>query len=177
MGAQAVLAAVQIGTTLYQGAQAKKAGDKAARAAQRAGEFNAKIIERDIDLFEKQRKIVNAQFAVDQKRSRDIFERDVQGAVRSGFAFAGVDMSMGTPINVLRQNAREFDYEQKVAAFNNEVANMQINDAQEEARLNAELSRMEGGMAAASARAKGTASLISSVGKAAGTAYETRLFA
>jgi hypothetical protein len=176
MGAQAVLAAVQIGTTLYQGVQAKKASDKAARAAQRAGEFNAGIIERDIDLFERQRGILNAQFAIDQKRARDVFERDVQGKLRASTGFAGFDMSVGTPLNVLRQNAREFDYQLSVNEFNNEIANMQISDAQEEARLNAELSRMEGGMAAASARAQGTASLISSAGKAARTAYETGFF-
>ena len=75
----------------------------------------------------------------------------------------------------LRQNAREFDYEQSVNKFNNEIANLQISDAQEEARLNAELSRMEGGMAAASARASGTAALMSGFGGAAKTAYETGL--
>jgi len=52
---------------------------------------------------------------------------------------------------------------------------MQITDAQEEAELNAELSRMEGGMAAASARAQGTASLISGLGDAAKFGYEAGL--
>ena len=55
--------------------------------------------------------------------------------------------------------------------FNNDVANMQIDDAQEDARLNAELARMEGGSAAASLRAQGTKSLIQGIGTAARTLY------
>ena len=154
----------------------KKAPAKAAEAAQNAGEFNAQIIERDIDLFERQRGILNAMFSIDQRRAREIFERDVQGTVRASTGYAGFDMSQGTPMTVLRENAREFDYQMAIGKFDNEVQNLQITDAQEEARLNAELSRMEGGMAAASSRASGTASLISSVGKAATGAYESGLF-
>ena len=45
----------------------KKAADRAAAAAQRAGEFNAQIIERDIDLLERQRGIINSNYLVDQK--------------------------------------------------------------------------------------------------------------
>lgn len=168
-------AVIQIGTTLLGAAQQQRAADKAASAARAAGEFNAKIIERDIELFERQRGILNSQFAIDQVRGREAFEREVQGTVRASTGYAGFDMSQGTPMAVLRSNAREFDYQQSVEKFNNEIANMQISDAQEEARLNAELSRMEGGMAAASARASGTASLISGIGKAATTAYETGL--
>ena len=168
-------AVIQVGTQLVGALQQKKAADKAAAAAQAAGEFNAGIIERDIELFEKQRGILNAQFAIDQQRDRAAFESTVQGTVRASTGYAGFDMSQGTPMAVLRGNAREFDYQQSVEKFNNEIQNMQISDAQEEARLNAELSRMEGGMAAASSRASGTASLISGFGKAATTAYETGL--
>ena len=53
------------------------------------------------------------------------------------------------------------------------MANMQISDAQEDARLRAELSRMEGGAQAEALGSRGTASLISSIGGAATTAYET----
>jgi len=85
-------------------------------------------------------------------------------------------MSQGTPMTVLRENAREFDYQMAIQKFDNEVQNLQITDAQEESRLNAELSRMEGGMAAASARASGTASLISGIGRAATSGYSSGLF-
>ena len=95
----------------------------------------------------------------------------MQGSAKAGFGYAGFGMSQGTPMAVLRQNAREFDYETKIREFNNKITNMQITDAQEEAELNAELSRMEGGMAAASARAQGTASLISGLGDAAKFGY------
>ena len=81
-------------------------------------------------------------------------------------------MSRGTPLAVLRINAREFDYQAAVSEFNNEMTNMQISDEQENARLNAELARMEGGGAAASLRAQGTASLISGLGQVAQLGYE-----
>ena len=168
-------AAISTGMQIIGGVQQKSAGDRAAAAALRAGNFNASIIERDIDLLERQRGIVNANFLVGQERAAINFERDIQGSAKAGFGYAGFDMSAGTPLSVLRENAREFDYEQKSREFNNQIQNMQITDAQEEARLNAELSRMEGGMAAASARAQGTASMISSFGEAAQFGYESGL--
>lgn len=170
------LAAVTIGSQVIGGVAQKRAANKAADAARNAGEFNAGIIERDIDLLEKQRQIVNAQFIIDGQRERQAFERDVQGAVRAGFGYAGIDMSQGTPMQILRTNAREFEYQSAVNEFNNQIANMQISDAQEEARLNAQLSRMESGAQAAGIRAQGTASLIKSLGGAARSGYEMGMF-
>jgi hypothetical protein len=164
-----------IGLSLLSGAKQQSSANKAAAAAAAAGEYNAKIIERDIDLLEKQRQIVNANFLTQSQRARTAFERDVQGAVRAGFGYGGIDIAQGTPLEVLRDNAREFQYEADVAAFNNEVANMQISDQQEGSRMSAELSRMEGGANAASLRAQGAASMISSIGQAAGTAYEYKI--
>lgn len=170
-------AAVSVGSTIVGGVSQKRAADDAAAAAQRAGEFNAQIIERDIDLLERQRGIVNAQFAIDDKRMREQFERTVQGTVRSRTGYAGFDMSQGTPMAILRANARELEYQSAINGFNNEIANLQISDAQEESRLNAQLSRMEGGAQASSLRAGGTASLIRSLGAGATRAYETGIFA
>lgn len=165
-----------LGASLLGGITQKKASDKAAAAAKAAGEFNAKIIERDIDLLERQRQIFNANFLVEAERSFRRFEEDVQGSVRAGFGFAGIDISNGSPLQVLRENAREFQYQQDVAEFNRQIVNMQISDQQETARLNAQLSRMEGGAQAAGLRASGTASLIGSVGQAAQIGYEYKLF-
>lgn len=167
---------LSLGASLLSGASQKSASNKAAAAAKAAGEFNATIIERDIDLLERQRQIFNANFLVEAERSKRAFERDVQGAVKAGFGFAGIDISQGSPLQILRENAREFQYEQDVAEFNKEIANMQISDQQETARLNAKLSRMEGGAQAAGLRASGTASLISSVSQAAQIGYEYKLF-
>jgi hypothetical protein len=166
------LAIIQTGLQVAGAVQQKNAADRAAAAAQRAGEFNASIIERDIELLEKTRGILNANFLVAGNRARDAFEREVQGTARAGFGYAGFDMSAGTPLAVLRENAREFDYEQKVAAFENSIQNMQIDDEQEGLQMAAELSRMEGGMTAASARASGTASMINSLSNVATTVYE-----
>lgn len=166
------LALISTGIQVVGAVQQKKAADKAAAAALRAGEFNAGIIERDIELLEKTRGILNANFLVAGNRAADAFEREVQGTARAGFGYAGFDMSTGTPITVLRENAREFDYEQKVAAFENSMQNMQIDDEQEGLELAAELSRMEGGMAAATAQAQGTASMINSLSNVATTVQE-----
>lgn len=172
----AIFQAISLGATLLGGLSQRRAANRAAAAAQEAAEFNAGLIERDIGLLERQRAIINAQFAIESTRSRRQFEQDVQGTARAGFGYAGIDMSQGTPIEVLRQNAREFEYEQSVQTMNNEITNMQISDAQEEARLNAELARMEGGAQAAGLRAQGTSSLIRSVGQGATRAYEMGLF-
>lgn len=171
-----IFAAISLGAQIIGGIQQKNAANRAAAAAQRAAEFNADLIERDIDLLEKQRGIINANFLVQQERAQQAFERDVQAVARSGFAYGGFDLSQGTPMEVLRDNAREFEYQKSVERFNNQITNMQITDAQEEAELNAELARMEGGAAAAGLRAQGTASLIRSVGQGAQFVYETGMF-
>jgi hypothetical protein len=170
------LAAISVGSNVIGGISQKRAGDRAAAAANQAAEFNAQIIERDIGLLERQRAIVNAQFGIDDFRMRKQFEETVQGTVRASTGYAGFDMSQGTPLAVLRSNARELEYQSAVNSFNNDIVNLQISDAQEESRLGAQLSRMEGGAQAASLRAQGTASLIRSIGAGAGRAYETGLF-
>ena len=167
-----IFSAISLGATLLGGLSQKKAANRAAAAADRAAQFNANLIERDIGLLEKQRGIINRNFLIEGQRSRSKFEREVQGAVRAGFGYAGIDMSQGTPVEVLRENAREFEYEATVEQMTNEIANMQISDEQETARLNAELARMEGGAQAAGLRAQGTTSLIKSFGSAAQQAYE-----
>jgi hypothetical protein len=167
-----IFSAISLGATLLGGLSQKKAASRAAEAADRAAQFNAGLIERDIGLLEKQREIINRNFLIEGKRSRSKFEREVQGAVRAGFGYAGIDMSQGTPVEVLRENAREFEYEATVEQMTNEIANMQISDEQETARLNAELARMEGGAQASGLRAQGTTSLIRSFGSAAQQAYE-----
>ena len=167
-----IFSAISLGATLLGGLSQKKAASRAAEAADRAAQFNAGLIERDIGLLEKQREIINRNFLIEGQRSRRMFERDVQGAARAGFGYAGIDMSQGTPVEVLRESAREFEYEATVAQMTNEIANMQISDEQETARLNAELARMEGGAQASGLRAQGTTSLIRSFGSAAQQAYE-----
>ena len=167
-----IFSAISLGATLLGGLSQKKAANRAAAAADRAAQFNANLIERDIGLLEKQREIINRNFLIEGQRSRSKFEREVQGAVRAGFGYAGIDMSQGTPVEVLRENAREFEYEATVEQMTNEIANMQISDEQETARLNAELARMEGGAQASGLRAQGTTSLIKSFGSAAQQAYE-----
>ena len=166
------LTALKIGTDLLSGFSSKKASNRAAGSAQEAANFNAEIIERDIDLLTRQRQIINANFAASQGRNARAFEGQVQGTARSGYAYAGFDLSQGTPIEVLRENAREFDYEQETEEFNNSITNMQIDDAIEETKLQAELTRMTGQANAAGLRASGTASLIKSIGSAGATGME-----
>jgi hypothetical protein len=161
---------VSAGSSLLGGINDKQAADNAAASAQEAANFNADLIERDVDLLEKQRRFVNANYNVSNDRKKRGFKA-VQGEAKSNYAYGGIDVSEGTPIDVLKTNAREMQFELDTDKFNNDVANMQIDDAQEDARLNAELARMEGGSAAASLRAQGTKSLIQGIGTAARTLY------
>jgi len=170
-----ILAIFGMGTSIAGGVASKNAADRAAKAAKEVGDFNANIIERDLTILENQRKIINANLLLDEKRDRYRFS-GVQGKVIAGYAAAGVEVAQGTPMRVLRQNAREFEYDVKVRAFNNAITNMQITDAKEGVRLNAEMSRMEAGYAAAGMRAQGTASLISGFGSAARMGMSSGMF-
>ena len=165
MGATA--AVVGAGANIVGGISSRNAANAAGAAAQQAANFNASIIERDIGLLARQRGIINQNFEIDQERAGEAFEREVQGAARAGFGYAGVDMSSGTPMAVLQANAREFDYAMSVAEFNNEMTNLQISDQQEDARLQAQLARMGGEASRSAYRSQGTGSLISGFGNAA----------
>lgn len=169
------LVLAQIGLDIFGGMAAKSSADAAARKAQEAANFNAEIIERDIDLLEKQREIYNRQAVLREKIDRFRFQEQ-QGSVVANFAYGGIDIAQGTPMRVLRQNAREFEYDMAINSFNDSVVNMQISDSQENARLNAELTRMEGTSMAGSLRAQGTQSLIQSFGRAARTGYYGNTF-
>ena len=157
---------VTAGTALLNAFTQKAAYDNAADAAREVGEKNAQLIERDIDLLGKQIDIVNTNHNVFKTR-RKIGLDQVQSEVRANTAFANIDIASETTFEVLSRNAREYDFEMATADFNNEVANMQLTDAQEDKRLAAELSRMEGGAQAASLRSQGTSSLISGIGQTA----------
>ena len=169
------LAIGQMGLSILGGINQKSAADRAAAAQQRIGEFNAQIIERDVNLLENQRTIINNNTLISNTRKRMQF-RKVQGEAVANYAYAGIDIAVGTPMQVLRENARELEYEITVDKFNNYVTNMQINDAQEDAKLTAQMSRMEAGAGAAAMRAQGTASLISSFGQAAKVGYNSNVF-
>ena len=164
-----------LGMTVLGGASQKRASNRAAAAAKEVGEFNAKLIERDIGLLEKQREIINRN-AVLQERVDLGGRRIIKKSVVNQYAASGIAIGHGTPMRVLRQNAREFEYDMAVADFNNAVTNMQINDQQENARLGAELSRMEGGAQAAGLRAQGTQAFIGSLGSAARFGYSSGMF-
>jgi len=164
-----------LGATLLGGISEKKASNRAAEAAREVREFNAGLIERDIDLLERQREIINRNAVLQERIDRFRFA-EIQGSVVAQYSAAGIDVSHGTPMRVLRKTARKFEYDQAVADFNNAVTNMQINDQQENARLSAELSRMEGGAQAANLRAQGTTSLIQSFGQAARFGYSSGMF-
>lgn len=150
---------------LFGASKSKSAADRAAEAAREAAEFNAKIVERDIDILERQSKLVDVSQLLREKVSRFRFSQ-MQGSVITGFASAGIDIAQGTPMRVLRQNAREFEYDMAVSRFNDSVTQMQIADGKENARLSAELMRMEGGAQAGAIAAQGTRSLISGIGQA-----------
>ena len=170
-----LLGAIGVITDIVGGAQAKADADRAAAAAREVGEFNAKIIERDLTILENQRKIINTNALLDEKIARHKFA-GVQGSVVAGFGAAGIDIASGTPMRVLRQNAREFEYDLKVADFNTAITNMQIVDTKKGVELSAELSRMEGGNVAAAYQAQGRASLISGFASAARRGYTTGIF-
>jgi len=164
-----------LGATILGGLSAKNSANDAAAAAKRVGNFNADLIERDIGLLEKQREIINRNAVLQERVDRFRFA-EAQGSIVTQYSGAGIDISHGTPMRVMRQAAREFEYDQAIVDFNNTVTNMQINDQQESSRLSAELSRMEGGSQAAGLRAQGTTSLIRSFGQAGQFASNNNMF-
>ena len=166
------LATLALGIT--SGVRQKKAGDDAAAAHRAVGEFNAQMEERNVGLIDKQIEVTRRVRALDEQEARYRFSTEVLGTVVNQYAAAGIDVSRGTPMRVSRQFAREFEVAQAKEDFNVSNRIMQMEDAKEDARLRAELSRMEGGYQAAAAKSAGTASMIQSFGQAARFGYENR---
>ena len=158
-----VLQVLSLGATLLGGLQQKSQADSAARAAQEVGEFNAQLIERNAVLIDKQKDIINTNHSIFKKRRRMALD-SVQSSVRANTAYAGIDIASETTFQIMDKNAREFDFEIATANFNNAVVNEQLEDAKEDVRLQAELSRKEGGMQAANLRNQGTTALLKSLG-------------
>jgi hypothetical protein len=63
---------LSLGATLLGGLSSKRSADRAADAANRAGEFNATLIERDIGLLERQREIINRNFLIEGQARRKV---------------------------------------------------------------------------------------------------------
>ena len=76
----------------------------------------------------------------------------------------------------LVENAQFFELDMLINQRNDLVQLEQIADAQEDARLQAELSRMGGAAEASALRARGTQALISSIGSAVQTGYTRGAF-
>ena len=160
---------------IFGGLSAKRSSDKAAQKAQEIANFNAEIIERDFGLLQKQADIINANAALREARDRYNFDL-LQGDTIVGFSYGGIDICEGTPMRVMRENARNFELDMLINQRNDSIAIEQIANAQEDVMLQAELARM-GGMAQASAlRAQGTQSLINAVGNAFTTSYRRGMF-
>ena len=64
---------ISLGMNLIGGLQEKKAADRAARAARDAGDFNAEIIERNIELLGKQSDLINQNLAMEKQRGKSAF--------------------------------------------------------------------------------------------------------
>jgi len=160
---------------IFGGLSAKRSSDKSAQKAQEIANFNAEIIERDFGFLQKQADIINANAALREARDRYNFDL-LQGDTVVGFSYGGIDIAEGTPMRVMRENARNFELDMLINQRNDSIAIEQIANAQEDVMLQAELARM-GGMAQASAlRAQGTQSLINAVGNAFTTSYRRGMF-
>ena len=159
----------------FGGLSAKKSSDAAAQKAQEIANFNAEIIERDIDLLQKQADLINANAILREELDRFNFAQQ-QGAVVTATSYAGFDIAEGTPMATLVESAQFFELDMLINQRNDLVQLEQIADEQEDRRLQAELSRMGGTAEAAALRARGTQALISSVGSAIETGYKRGVF-
>ena len=160
---------------IFGGISQKNASNKAAQKAQEIANFNAEIILRDVGLLDKQADIINSNAILREKMDRYNFEL-MQGDVKVGYGYGGIDIAVGTPIRVMRENARNFELDMLINQRNDAIALQQIEDAKEDAVLQAELAKMGGAAQASALRAQGTQALLNAVGSAATTAYKRGAF-
>lgn len=153
----------------------KSSADKAAQKAQEIAKKNAELILRDLDLIDKQIDLINANGLLRETRDRYQFANQ-QGDVVTGYSYGNIDISHGTPMDVMRENARNFELDMLINQRNDNVAVAQLEDERENVTLSAEIAIMGGQAQASSLRAQGNQALVGSVADIAKTGYERGFF-
>jgi len=164
-----------IGLGLYGDYQKKKAGDKASAFSAAIGEENAKIIERDIDIADRQIEILGRNLALSNERKGKAFRR-FRGAGTAIYGGGGIELSRGAPVTVELASAAEFEYELSVDAYNTSIAILEQEDRKVEAGMRANVSRMGGQAQASAYAAQGTTALLTGLGTTIGNASDYGMF-
>ena len=151
-----------IGLNLYNGYQARKAAGRAGDIALEVADKNADIIARDKDTAERQIELLRNNLEISNRRKSDVFSA-VQGSVRNKSLGGGVT-SRGTPQDIMRFNAREFDYELAIDDYNTQVEILEQQDVIEETKLREEVTRMGGVAEKQAYRASGNKALLQGLG-------------
>ena len=164
-----------VGLQLYGAQQQKKAGDRAAQFSMQIGEENAKIIERDNAIADRQIEILARNLEISNRRKKQAF-RAFTGQATAGFGGAGVELSRGAPVTVARKSAAEFEYELAIDSYNTSIAILEQEDRKEETKMRAKVSRMGGQAQASAYRSQGTTALLQGVGSGLASANEYGMF-
>ena len=158
---------VSAGLQLFGAYNSYKSGEDAGNAALAVGAKNATIIERDIDIANRQKEILQRNLERSNERKMLAF-----GAYQAGARNATLGQGMtsrGTPQDIFIENVKEFNYELAVDRYNTEIALLEQDDLIEETKLRAEVSRMGGQAEKSALRAQGTSALITGAAGGIGT--------
>jgi len=130
----------------------------AARQASAMGKYNQQVQERNAQIAEQEKEVLEKRLEFDLAR----FDQEVQklqGETRVGILKSGAVLS-GTGLNVLRYNAEQAEKEKNVMKYNSQVAQSQAIEKANFARIQGSLARQKGRAAATAYYLKAGTSLL-----------------
>jgi len=152
-------AAIAMAATVASAGMSFMQNQAAAANARRVGAFNAQLANRDAQVAENNRIALGQKFDLELERAEDNFA-ELQSSTETAFRYRGVDPTSGTPLDVLLDNVRDFQFDREIAEYNNKIAMDQQSEIATFARMRGQLANMQGQQRAASYQAKAFGSLL-----------------
>jgi len=154
-----------IAATVASSVVAASASMAQAKAAQQTGEYNKKIHDYRATLSEQDAVLIERQKDQDINNFKKQFTK-LQSQTSVAYLKSGVVLDQGTPMDVLRNNAKEAAFEEKTITYNAELGKRNANES-------ANLERMQGDIAFMTGQSQAFAAKTQAVGSLLGGAAST----
>ena len=147
----------------------------AASNSKRIGAANARLAERDAQVAENNKIALEQKLLLDLERA-DINFEELQSTTETAYRYRGVDVTEGTPVDVLLRNVRDFEFDKQIAEYNTKIAQQEQDELAAFSRMKADISRMTGQARSSMYRTKAFGSLLGGARQTAMIGQQYNLF-
>tara|TARA_R100000458_G_C8186403_1_gene181629 strand:+ start:134 stop:640 length:507 start_codon:yes stop_codon:yes gene_type:complete len=142
----------------------------ASQTASRIGAANAALTGFDIQVADHNKTAIEQKFQLDTERA-DIEFKGLQAETAMAYRFRGVDLSEGTPLDMLTRNVEEYEFDKLIAEREKDLQIQKQTQFQSFKRMERDIGLMTAKAQSSAFRQQGFASLLGGAAKTA-TMYE-----